>query len=578
MDLPEAGEPIPPNFLRNHSAVLGVAGQVAGIRLPDPVVPGPATSPLSTQREIPLEQPRHRPRRPAAKKLPASASRASSSLPSNQDAATSALQRLEGNPRFIGVLRALLALATKRGGSDSGAPSHTRPLKRRRLSQVPAGAQDWDVPFPTEEQKALVEHGQQQRSAKLMRDLVSLLSDAVSKETPTQSTATPEATIASSSRVPSGSEQQSVPSSVQGWLDTLSSISPVDSSPDPSRDSLQSLLQLRDEPSHEELFSALFGGSSLSPAHQSPQTTFDPYPEMADSLQQPDETASSSAYSHAANAHVPEVAMNELIASAPWPTPDPSEYSGHTGRSNFDEDDAVTESPNAVAEDIAHQDLPDWEDLLKTFFPATPLPDTASPSGSQDSLTTANPSLLHQPAFLPGELNTSSLQLPATTSAGDVQQLENISLSPSSAITTEQLPFTMHPSFMHLPPTPTSPLLPSTATPLSTHDIDFDAIASPSSSVDPTLLHLNPVSQQRPMASGSMLPPTSVVDQSSVLPTSPADATLPIRPSKVEKKSELLARAAAHRARLAGELERVRDAIWGCTVEDSVLHRLRTGK
>ncbi|KAI8980171.1 hypothetical protein BD414DRAFT_383779, partial [Trametes punicea] len=67
-----------------------------------------------------------------------------------------------------------------RPSSSSGAP----PLKRRKLNSVPAGAADWDVPYPFEEGQGPENYRaqwEQARGKQLLKDLVQLVQNAARK-------------------------------------------------------------------------------------------------------------------------------------------------------------------------------------------------------------------------------------------------------------------------------------------------------------------------------------------------------------------------------------------------------------
>ena len=152
---PDPNEPPPSNFLRSQQALLGHAGLIGGL---DP-------STLSTRHhkgvtsknpiivEDELDPPR------LGKKGPYSLDSSSLPSPSNEEVVSSLVKQKNIFP----VLESLLRLLSGReppnvfpatqsssppgpnGSSDEhGGVAH----KRRRLNTVPAGAADWDVPYP----------------------------------------------------------------------------------------------------------------------------------------------------------------------------------------------------------------------------------------------------------------------------------------------------------------------------------------------------------------------------------------------------------------------------------------------
>ncbi|KAI9060665.1 hypothetical protein FKP32DRAFT_1527206, partial [Trametes sanguinea] len=67
-----------------------------------------------------------------------------------------------------------------RPSTSSGAP----PLKRRKLNSVPAGAADWDVPYPFQEGQGPENYRaswEQARGKQLLKDLVQLVQNAAKK-------------------------------------------------------------------------------------------------------------------------------------------------------------------------------------------------------------------------------------------------------------------------------------------------------------------------------------------------------------------------------------------------------------
>jgi len=71
-------------------------------------------------------------------------------------------------------------------------------------------------------------------------------------------------------------------------------------------------------------------------------------------------------------------------------------------------------------------------------------------------------------------------------------------------------------------------------------------------------------------------PTTSTVRVGTVAaPAAATDEWAAAVTTKVERKSALLERAAAHRARLQAEMDRVCEEMWGCTIEGSVVHHLK---
>ncbi|KAF9792204.1 hypothetical protein BJ322DRAFT_20613 [Thelephora terrestris] len=170
IELPPSDAPVPPNFLRNQQALLGIAGLVAKIN--------PAS--LSTRRYNQGNDPQNpivveeggttftrfgRPVAPTPAQL---------------------LATLSAQKDLFPVLDQLLGIL--RRGIDPPAQSTSSPSqpssKRRKLSQVPAGAADWDVPFPFspgEGPPNYKEEWTNERCERLVSDFIALLREGANK-------------------------------------------------------------------------------------------------------------------------------------------------------------------------------------------------------------------------------------------------------------------------------------------------------------------------------------------------------------------------------------------------------------
>ena len=229
--LPSPDEPPPLNFLRNQQALLGVAGMVGGV---NPATLAKTHQTRGTTAENPIvvedeptlfQQPSigKRPTRPG----PSNASHLS--RPTSEQILGTLLEQKNIFPVVVSLLRLLVPNAPSlasvsphypvysypyaattgfrrpyactsstspsspqsRSQSPEHAP-HSRqspsfsapPLKRRRLNSVPAGAGDWDVPYPFQEG-----HGpdnyrsnwERERGKRLLADLVQLVQGAAQK-------------------------------------------------------------------------------------------------------------------------------------------------------------------------------------------------------------------------------------------------------------------------------------------------------------------------------------------------------------------------------------------------------------
>ena len=170
IQLPPSDAPVPPNFLRNQQALLGIAGLVANIN--------PAS--LSARRHHQGGNPTN----------PIVVEDEGATLPlSEQPAAPTPAQllaTLSAQKELFPVLEQLLGIL-RRGIDPPAQPpfnSGQQPSKRRRLSRVPAGAADWDVPFPFppgEGPPNYQEEWTNERCERLISDFIALLREGTNK-------------------------------------------------------------------------------------------------------------------------------------------------------------------------------------------------------------------------------------------------------------------------------------------------------------------------------------------------------------------------------------------------------------
>ncbi|KAI0926089.1 hypothetical protein AcV5_008646 [Taiwanofungus camphoratus] len=203
IELPSPDEPPPPNFLRNQQALLGLAGLVGGINpanLSTRVARGSsARNPIvinDTDTEPPANagpltsQPPSLARRPLA---------ASTTLPQQLPPPTGeeVLATLVSQKNIFPVVESLLRLLAgsaqsaplpphlpTRTGWERVAPGSAPALKRRKLNKVPAGAADWDVPYPFQSGQGPADYQMtwaRERARQLLADLVGLVQGAAKK-------------------------------------------------------------------------------------------------------------------------------------------------------------------------------------------------------------------------------------------------------------------------------------------------------------------------------------------------------------------------------------------------------------
>ena len=170
IELPPSDAPVPPNFLRNQQALLGIAGLVANIN--------PAF--LSTHRHHQGDNSRN--------PIVVEDGGATIPLPEQPTAPTPAqlLATLSAQKDVFPVLEQLLGILRRGIDPPTQPPSNPSqpPSKRRKLSRVPAGAADWDVPFPFppgEGPPNYKEEWTNERCERLISDFIALLREGANK-------------------------------------------------------------------------------------------------------------------------------------------------------------------------------------------------------------------------------------------------------------------------------------------------------------------------------------------------------------------------------------------------------------
>ena len=170
IELPPSDAPVPPNFLRNQQALLGIAGLVANVN----------PSSLSTRRHNQGNDPNN----------PIMVEDEGVTLPrfGHPTAPTPAqlLTTLSAQKELFPVLEQLLSILRRGVDPPTQPPTNPPqpPSKRRKLSRVPAGAVDWDVPFPFppgEGPPNYKEEWTNERCESLISDFVTLLREGANK-------------------------------------------------------------------------------------------------------------------------------------------------------------------------------------------------------------------------------------------------------------------------------------------------------------------------------------------------------------------------------------------------------------
>ncbi|KZT00788.1 uncharacterized protein LAESUDRAFT_526840 [Laetiporus sulphureus 93-53] len=198
IQLPSSDKPLPPNFLRNQQALLGLAGLVGGVNpaqlakqrgtsAQNPIVIDDSETPVGTGpvTSQPASISRH----------PTRANFDTSQLPrpSNEEIIATLVRQGNVVPVIESLLRLLSGSAPttpppphlhKRSGFEHIDSRAAPPLKRRKLNRVPAGATDWDVPYPFHEGQGPQDYKTnwaKDRVRELLADLVGLLRAAAKK-------------------------------------------------------------------------------------------------------------------------------------------------------------------------------------------------------------------------------------------------------------------------------------------------------------------------------------------------------------------------------------------------------------
>lgn len=194
LSLPDTSGPLPPNFLRSQQALLGLAGVVAGIN-PSQLNTRSSRG-TSAHNPIVVED--------EAPSISKSAWKArQSQLPSNLPVPNeqSIVDTLVAQQNIFPVLRSLLPYfgCSAEVGCCSGAhiplyqnghplphggEKEAPPVKKRKINSVPAGAGDWDVPYPFQGDEGPRDYRQtweKEREKKLVKELISLIREAVQK-------------------------------------------------------------------------------------------------------------------------------------------------------------------------------------------------------------------------------------------------------------------------------------------------------------------------------------------------------------------------------------------------------------
>lgn len=198
--MPDASAPPPAHFLRNQENLLGKAGLVAGInpaRLThfrgstplDPIVLDDEVTPTIGRKNPSKSREPSQPPIDLTKLLP----------PTNEEIVSVLIGQKDIFPVLESILKLIakgmqpkVPLAPRRTGFErrshawatSTVTTAFPPVKKRKLNRVPAGASDWDVPFPFAEGEGPEDYQrnwEQDRGKQLVVELIKLIKIAARK-------------------------------------------------------------------------------------------------------------------------------------------------------------------------------------------------------------------------------------------------------------------------------------------------------------------------------------------------------------------------------------------------------------
>ncbi|KAK0193765.1 hypothetical protein F5146DRAFT_1032385 [Armillaria mellea] len=182
--LPDPSEPLPSNFLRSQNALLGTAGLVAGVK--PSTITHKDTRGMTSNNPIVIDDNPPPPPQPVSKPL-LSLFPAMNSLglshPSNQEIVRILVRQKAIFPLLEEILK-LIASGSIRPSSSWRRDYQPGSAKRRKLRHVPAGANDWDVPYPFARGEGPEEYDanwSKERCKQLVSQLVGLIKNATRK-------------------------------------------------------------------------------------------------------------------------------------------------------------------------------------------------------------------------------------------------------------------------------------------------------------------------------------------------------------------------------------------------------------
>ncbi|KAH7930133.1 hypothetical protein BV22DRAFT_76348 [Leucogyrophana mollusca] len=621
--IPDPTGPPPANFLRNQHALLGVAGLVGNVIPAQLAVQkqtrgSTSSNPIIIEDELDPPPIGQKPRCPAIDpaQLP---------VPSGGDVITSLIRQknifpvLESIIRFLGAGNGVPPPSSLHSSSPAlpfarpygtGVASSREivsqeqpPAKRRRLSTVPAGANDWDVPYPFAAGEGPSEYRanwERERGRQLITQLVTLIKGAVQNAAMRKHIKRTKAKQRRGSSEEQSSAARNASSMATGGLEAAH-----------GRDvqEVQELLDRGDhdtaaEPSGGEAVASSSSGETAGSSGGEPMTPLDHLVASLLAGESGDKTS------------FPCSGFGESGltpgSSGGWSTPT-------TDVSTQDFDQAAFESFLA--------ELEDFSPSLKGLEAGAPTPLTSIVDQSTDSTPNPNesPVIDHPPStspLIPPEVNSHTASMPTSGTCTETIPPMNFSISDESidpallAISIPPSVQTFTPSFPAASPPPAlvqspitsvsslaGPLTPRWGSPVAgpgVHSGEQDPLAAasmllqfasksssaPRSGTSP--YSALPIIQAVPAANGS----SSIQAAQEVTPSAPCRpqsqqplaSTSQKRPSagaapdrnnsKTLNKEEIVRRARERRRQLVTEIERAKVELWETSIEGGVLVHL----
>ena len=603
LSLPDLDAPPSANFLRNQQALLGIAGLVGRIN--------PAT--LSTQRPLPGSTRKHpivvddehdQPRlgRTTQPNLPINPSIVTP--PSQQQILESLIKQKNIFPVLESLLKLLNPTGISRPTSSRSTPECRRTSeepqqKKRRLSSVPAGAADWDVPFPFAEGEGPQEYRanwERNRCRQLIVQLVDSLKTAArtaaTKEY-MQRKHTKERSATPSKPIPPGPVQQTNASadtpmtnvpSVSQFAETASSSAPSQcvaaevaipaSQVQFELDQFLSSISQTQNDSGDGIANGTLDDAipEMDPAfYQSWQSLLDSF--SVNDLQQEANITAPSVTSDGMSCFDPD--LTSVAESATPPVPD---FPDHSAMDISFPDFAI--DPGLLA-------LPPSTTTLQgpTAQPSIPNPDPFTPNWElafpNPEICTSEPGMYAHIFASDAIFQTWNLFAADQSSmnADGPCQLSEVNEQPSASQLAQPLP----------EPTPASMTPFATVATFGTAVGVEDTLSVDEPSQPPAVVPQTPTtatSQRK-----SPLPRLSALTDASssvitnlistpfpALGTTPAGATTSSGRLTTEKREDILQRARERRSQLVAEIERAKIELWETTIEQGVLAHIAKEK